>query len=219
MPARSYRTKRTKKSYRKRTYRKKPYYSSRKMGFFNAMRWSANDGVNNTHLLVAGNDLVPAGNGATTFALNNVNGSGELVSLFDNYRITRVVYRWVIARTPDWATTNANRGWSVRINWTHDFNDSTPIAQSFIYQRANQHEAFLNVDKMATRWYSLKPAALVQMYESSTSTAYQPKWKQWMDTSDNSAPHYGIKYAWDNLYAGENLRLEAKIYIQCKGIS
>lgn len=192
-------------------------------GFLNVMRWSAVDTTNNCHILIQGADLTastfPYGNGATTFALSNVQGASELVSLFDNFRITRVLYRWVLTRDPSWATTNANRGWSVRVNWTHDFNDSTPISQALIYQRANQKEVFLSTNKMTSRWYSLKPASLMQLYESGVSTAYGPKWMQWMDTSDTSAPHYGIKYYYDNLYAGENLRLEAKIFMQCKGTS
>lgn len=188
-------------------------------GFFKIMRWSSKDSTNNCHVLLQGNDTVPDNIGATTFALSDLNGFGELQSLFDNFRVTRVIYRWVVTRNPDWASTTTNRGWSTRIMWSHDFNDSTPISQALLFQRANLKEAYLNNDKLYTRWYSLKPAVLTQMYESPTATAYKPAWLQWMDTNDNAAPHYGIKYAYQNLYTGINLRLEAKVYVECKGIS
>lgn len=212
------------KSTTKRAYRKRRFYGRRKRvvpktGHFKIMRWSAADATNNCHFLIQGNDTVPSGTGSAVFTLANTTAYSELVNLFDNYRITRVMYRWVVTRNPDWNTTTGNRGWSVRINWGHDFNDSTPISQSQIYQRAGMREVYLNNAKLTSRWYSLKPASLVQMYESSTATAYQPKWRQWMDTNDSAAPHYGIKFAYDNLFAGPNLRMEAKIYIECKGTS
>lgn len=189
------------------------------IGRFRCLRWSSKESTQNCHIFIQGSDTVTAADGATTFALVDVNGSAELVSLFDNFRLTKVLYRWVITRTPDYASTTANRGWFTRINWTHDFNDSTPITRGLMYQRADLKEEYLNADKPSTKWYSLNPAALVQLYESTTATSYGPRWRQWMDTSDQSAPHYGIKYTYDNLYLGLNLRLEAKLMIECKGIS
>jgi hypothetical protein len=190
-----------------------------KTGFFKVMRWSSNDSTNNCHFMLIGNDALPAGDTATTFTLSNVNGSGELVSLFDNYRIVKVLYRWVITRNPDQAVTTTNKGVYPRLVWTHDFNDQIPIARSLMYQRANLKEFYFGDNAQKTRWYSLNPSSLVQMYESSTSTAYQPKWRQWLDTSDNTAPHYGIKMCYSDLYNNINIRLEAKIVIECKGIS
>lgn len=189
------------------------------IGKFRILRWSNKDTSQNTHVWIQGNDTLPAGDLATTFALSDVAGAGELVSLFDNFRITKVLYRWVITRTPDYASTTANRGWFTRVNWTHDFNDSTPITRALMYQRSDLKEEYLNADHPASKWYSLNPAALVQLYESTTATSYGPRWRQWMDTSDQAAPHYGIKFTYDNLYTGLNLRLEAKLMIECKGIS
>lgn len=187
------------------------------VGQFRCLRWSSKDTGQNVHFWLAGNDTVPDGTGATTFSLADVNGSGELVSLFDNFRIESVQYRWVLTRDPNQAT--ANKGWSVRVAWSHDFNDSTPVTAAILYQRANLKEVYLNNDKLVSDWYTLKPATLMQAYESAVAAAYQPKWKQWLDTGDNATPHYGIKYMWQNLYAGVNLRLEAKIMMGFKGIS
>lgn len=214
-----------KKLYRKkRTIRKRRFNITKKkvtprLGYFKMLRWNVNDSTNNCYVLLQGNDTVPSGTGAATFTLSQVANFGETVALFDNYRMTRVVYRWVVSRNPDWFTTTANRGWSVRVNWCHDFNDSSPISTTLMYQRANMRELYLNNDRLTSRWYSIKPAILSQMYEGLSATAYSPKWKQWMDTADNAAPHYGIKYSYDNLYAGVNLRLEAKCYFEFKGIS
>lgn len=217
----AYKRKRSTRKSRKVTKRRRfniPRRKYSRVGYFKVLRWSSKDSTNNCHVLLQGNDTLPDGTGATTFALSDVNGYTEIQSLFDNYTITKVMYRWVVTRNPDWASTTTNRGWSTRIMWTHDFNDSTPISQALIFQRANLREAYLNNDKLYTKWYKLNPAILAQMFEGAAATAYAPKWRQMIDTNDLS-PHYGIKYAYQNLYAGINLRLEAKMIIKAKGTS
>lgn len=214
---------------RKRTFRRRPttkpkrtYRKRRAMpkgGFLKVMRWSSADTTNNCHVSLTGNDAIFSGDAATTFSLSHVAGSGELVSLFDNYRIVKVLYRWVLLRNPDFATGANNKGLYPRIVWRHDFNDQLPINRTQMYQGSNIKEVYFTDSYQKTKWYSLNPASLVQMYESSTTSAYQPRWRQWMDTSDNTAPHYGIKYCWDQLFTGVNVRLEAKIIMECKGIS
>jgi len=206
---------------RKRQYGapRRRWKRSMPIGKFKILRWSSADGTNNCHVQHTGSDTVPTSDSATVFQLQHVNGFGEITSLFDNYRINRVLYRWVITRNPDLATGAANKGVYPRIVWTHDFNDQIPISRNLIYQRSNMKEFMASDNKLASRWYSIKPSTLVQIYETSTSTSYGPKWRQWMDTSDNNCPHYGIKYSYDNLYAGVNLRLEAKILMECKGVS
>lgn len=210
-----------KKTYRKgkKTYRKRKRIVKPKSGFLKAMRWSSKDSANTCHVLIQGSDALPGSYNTTTFSLFDLASYGEFLNLFDNYRITRVVYRWVVTRSPDWNSTTANRGWSIRVGWCHDFNDSIGINQLNIWQRSNLKEAYLNTDKLKTKWYSLRPSCLMQLYEGTGATAYAPKWRQWVDTADYSMPHYGIKYAYDNLYTGCNLRLEAKIYCEFKGVS
>lgn len=210
------------KTYRKRYARKRRqsfYKGKKKASQFKILRWSSADATNNCHVQHVGNDTVPSGELATLFSMSHVNGSGELVSLFDNFRVLKVLYRWVLVRNPDQATTATFKGIYPRVVWTHDFNDSAPISRTLIYQRSNLKEFFFGDNMQKSKWYSIKPAVLTQMYESSTATAYQPTWRKWLDTGDNATPHYGIKYSYDNLYAGITIRMEAKILMECKGIS
>lgn len=212
-----------KKTYRKKGYKKRSFnmtkrYSSPSMGRMKIMRWSVNDTGANCHLVRTGDDSVPTNIGVATFALNQVQSNTEITNLFDNYRITRVLYRWVVTRDPSQATLN--KGWSVRVVWAHDFNDSNQISIANLYQRQGLREVYINSDRLTTKWYSLKPATVASFYESGVAgVAYSPKWGQWFDTSDNTTTHYGIKYGYDNLFAGMFLRMEAKVYMECKGIS
>lgn len=200
---------RTRKTYRKRIA----------TGMIRTVRWSSKDSGNQCHVQYVGNDVNNSADFTAQFSLGDVANFGEFVSLFDNYRITGVKYRWILTRTPDWATTTTLRGYPVRVTWCHDYNDSTSISRLALYQKANLKEVLLDVNKLQTRWYSLRPACLSQIYEGVTGTAYSPKWKQWMDTNDSACPHYGIKGTYSELNAGVGLRLEAKIMMEFKGVS
>ena len=191
-----------------------------KLGALKVMRWSSRDTTQNCHVLLTGSDTAPDQVTSTTFMLGDVAGASELTALFDNYVIDKVLYRWVVTRNPEWATTTANRGWSTRVFWCHDFNSSIVLSQAQLFQRAGLREVYLNSDRLQSKWYSLKPAVLVKLYENSLGgESYSPKWRQWIDTSETACPHYGILAGYQNLYAGLNLRLEAKIYMRCAGIS
>lgn len=199
--------------------KKKQGYQYSKPGMLNCVRWSAKDTSNNCVVQYTGSDTVNSQDVAVQFALSDTQGSTELTNLFDSFRITKIQYRWVLTRTPDWATTSTLRGYSVRVTWCHDFNSSSPITRAAQYQRANLREEMLSVDKPETKWYTLKPAVLGQMWESAVATSYSPKWKQWLDTGDSATPHYGILGTYSELNAGLALRLEAKLFMEFKGIS
>lgn len=215
-----------KRTFRKPTMRKRRRFNivrrkrtAQRSGFCKVVRWSAQDTTNFCHLQITGNDTIFSGSSGTTFSMSNVNGVGELVSLFDNFRILKVYYRWVCTRNPDYATGVNNKGIYPRINWCHDFNSSGGISTNLMYQRSNMREFYFTDSAQKTKWYSLRPAMLANMYESAVATAYQPQWGKWIDTSDNATAHYGILYNWDQCFTGLNVRLEAKVLMECKGIS
>lgn len=211
--------------------RRKPVYKRRRFnmtkrrtkqpasGRIKILRWCNADATNNCALNIVGSDVLPAQDGTAQFSMSQMAGAAEIVSLFDNYRILKILYRWVITRNPDQVTTTANKGLYPRLVWRHDFNDGATITRNQMMQSANIKEAYFGDSYQKTRWHLLNPAMLVNGYESATQTAYLPKWRQWMDTNDSAALHYGIKYSFSELYAGSSLRLEAKILVECKGIS
>lgn len=219
-----YKRKRTKKPsvYRKRRRFNMTKRKFGKTGFFRLMRWSNADGTNNCHVTIDPLTLGSSGNYTTVFQLAHLAGNSEIVSLFDNYRITRVQYRWICTRSPDYPGVvgiAGLQGLYPRITWVHDFNDATAITRTQMMQHASLKEHFFNDNKQATRWYTLKPSSLTMKYETAALTAYKPEWGSWVDTADSQMWHYGIKYAYSDLQQGIILRLEAKVTIECKGIS
>lgn len=202
----------------KRVFKRRGVRKLNKPGTLTCQRWSS-AASNNCHILIGGNDTISSGAGTTVFAFGNVNGYQEMVNLFDNFRIIGAKYRWICARNPDLATNTSNRGIYPRIVWCHDFNDGVSISRDAIYQRAKVYEEFFTDSHQVTKWYTINPACLMQLYEGPTTTAYGPKWRQWMDTNDYATPHYGIKYTWSELYAGVDLRMEVQLQMEFKGIS
>lgn len=204
-------------TFRKKYIRRQPKAAS---GQIKILRWSSKDATNNCHKVLTGNDALPALDGSEVFTLGDLNGSAEIQSLFDNYRILKVKYRWVCVRDPSTApTTAANKGIYPRIVWKHDFNDQVVINRTQMYQNANIKEMYFTDSYMKTRWYTLNPAVDMTTYVSAVASAYSPKWRQWLDTTYPAVPHYALKYCYSDLYAGMFLRLEAKIIMECKGIS
>lgn len=205
---------------KRKTYKRRRYTRRRRSmpsGVVKMVRWSAKDTTNNCHAQYVGNDVNNSADFNHQFTITDAANSSEMTSLFDNYKLSYVKYRWVAIRSTDWASTTTLRGYDIRVTWVHDFNSSTNISRLAQMQRSGIRECLLNQNKMFTRWYGLKPAVLVQVYEGLTGTAYAPKWRQYVDTAD-PCPHYGILGTYSELNAGLGLRLEAKLYFTLKGV-
>lgn len=207
---------------RKYVFKKRrfPYYSKAmsRMGM-TFTRWSAKDTTNNCHEVISGNASgtdIPAN---TVFRLSDTSGFGELKNLFDNYCIRKVLYRFVLWKDPNSATIPNGNALYPRLSWVHDFNDSVPISRLQMMQHPKLREFWFGDNKQHTRWYSLKPASLTQLFEGTLATASKPAWNQFVDTVDQDMPHYGLKYVTSNLFTGNFILLEAKVIISCKGIS
>lgn len=190
-----------------------------KSGVIKMLRWCNADSTNNCALNIVGSDALPAQDGTAQFSMSQIAGSTEVQNLFDQARLLKVYYRWVITRNPDQVTTTANKGVYPRLIWRHDFNDAAIVTRTQMMQSANIKEAYFGDNYQKTRWYALNPAMLMVGYESATQSSYTPKWRNWVDTNDLATLHYGIKYCFSELYSGSSLRLEAKFVIECKGIS
>lgn len=215
----------SKRKYSKKDYKRKRFNITRtkqpKSSYvLRTIKWSNRDSGNLCHNTNSGSDAVSEATGTATFQLTDLQANSEFTAMFDNYKLVKVLYRWVITRNTDWATTTGNRGFPVRILWCHDFNDSTPISSSEMMQRAGMRELYMQGDDMpASKWYTLNPALLSVGYESGVASSYTPKWRQWIDTASSGTPHYGLKWHVSNLYAGLSLRLEAKEIYEFKGVS
>lgn len=180
-------------------------------------RDSTRDSTNLCHYVmtgVAGGTLTPF---ATTFQFGDMVGVGEMKSLFDNYKITKVAYRYVLARDADY--TSVNPGSFVRITTCKDYNSQVALTAAQIRQYTNSQEIVFKGNQDKTKWFYMKPAVLQLFYVTSVTSSTGPVWNKWIDTSQDTVPHYALHMAVDNLYTGATLRLEVKISVALNGIS
>lgn len=92
---------------KKRRYMRKKTGSS---GYLKTVRWSNRDTTNLCHQLIPGTSTgAPSAILTTVFYLSDLANSGEFTALFDNYRINKVLYRWVL-RKDSYTETNPAAG-------------------------------------------------------------------------------------------------------------
>lgn len=150
-------------------------------------------------------------------------------ALFEYYKINKVVveFRYKGAETPAYTTIN---GTTVQNNEIK--NEINPV----LYFKVDHNDVTADTldtlkKSMKTREYQLtnnnpnftitfKPAIQAEAYKTAISTAYMPKWNQWLATTDDTVPHYGLKvYAvagkGNNANMGK-IEVQTKIYFSVK---
>lgn len=223
--------------YRKPTMRRrrKPVYKKRNMFRRNVPRNTLTTVANSQvypfrrfHFKIAqgGTDGLTQ-SGTTTFALADLPNHTEFTSLFDQYKIAGIKYRWVINRNPDYGGAvvsnvynTAVQGAFPRIMWVHDYDSTSGLPANFaeLQQYTKMKEVYLTGDKPYTKWYFFKPARQAVGYESAVNSAYSPTWKGFIDCASDTTPHCGIRYFGDALNSFIQLRLECWYYLVFKNV-
>jgi len=173
-----------------------------------------------------------ATNGAMVFSLSDMPGVAEFEALYDRYMLTCVVLRFRIINNPDstWGLNNAlgttdtrqGTNWFPRLFYCPDYDDNNAETLSALRERAKTRMKIL---KPNTYFKAVvKPACTVQTYYTTVSAGYAPKWKQWIDMSQSSVPHYGLKWVLDCSGIDPvdtqpfKLEIEKQYYFKCKDV-
>lgn len=167
---------------------------------------------------VNGSDTVNNGSNSVTFALGDVPSAAEFTSLFDQYMIVGIQYRWRVQRDPsvNSSTAIANQGIFPRIYWVHDHDDAGASSTvSSLSQYPRMRELAFTANKDCTRWQYLKPAVANSIY-GSVYNGYTAKWRTWLDCGYPNTPHYALKFYYENLNAGMQLYLDCKYVLKFK---
>lgn len=169
--------------------------------------------------LLTGNDTVPSGQVAYTFALSDLPAYTEFTNLFDQYQIVGIKYRWVITQDPSTnsQTATARQGAFPYIKWVHDHDDSGGASETVLQQYPRMKEFWFGESSKASRWFYLKPAIATQAY-GTLSNGYVAKWRQWLDCGYPGTPHYGIKAFYNGLNLGLNVLFECKYILKLKSV-
>lgn len=139
---------------------------------------------------------------AIDFSLQAIPNYAELTALYDEYQIAKVDVEFIPRAAPlsqaiSTATTgNANQlfGTCQPFLTVIDYDDSSvPTTRNELLQ-------YGTCKVMAPNKYfkrSIVPKIAVQTYKTSLTTGYAAKAKQWLDCADDTVPHFGLKWCWD----------------------
>lgn len=148
------------------------------------------------------------------FTLNACIASTEFTALFDQYRIlTAVTHFWLKIDPSAQSATGASYP---KLYWYRDYDDSAnPSNLNEIRQNGKARVAVMTPNRPVT--LVCKPNTLGLVYQSAVANQYAPKWKQWIDCNTPDTPHYGFKYAIDDLTnTNYKVEIEITLYFQCR---
>lgn len=215
---------------RRRVYRRKPRRrmpmkkkalgATRKVNlrsqvhFFN--RW-VNTSGSNYRLLVTGSDASPNQYGAVTFALTDLPSSSDFTNLFDQYKIYKIQYRFMLEKSVS-NSTSTYPGIYPRITFIHDFNSTeTPSNEAELLECGSKCRSVMLTDtRPITRWFTLKPAIQQQIFNNGSTYTVIPSWKGFLDTDDNGVAHFGIRYAVLNNFTSMTVKMQCQYFVCCK---
>lgn len=157
---------------------------------------------------------------AYTFTLNNVPNSSEFTALFDQFRITHVQMQFYVQYQPAQLDSSAGVGAAAYpcLYICRDNDDSTaPTSINQLREHANVQTVILSPEKIFK--YNVKPATLSNVYQSSVSNSYAPKWKEWIDCAASDTPYYGVKVGIENMTnANQYVVVRAAYWFQCRDL-
>lgn len=169
---------------------------------------------NTARFSLAGNAAYLPYQSVTNVALNQLVNVSDFTNLYEQFRINYVVIKFFLTIDPSaQAAASAN---FPRLYWCRDTNDSTPLSENEMYERADMRSAILRPDRPVIMKF--KPNVLQTNYLSGIASAYTAKWGEWIDTANVAVPYYGCKWNIDN-FTNTNYRLniDQTFYFQCKG--
>lgn len=160
---------------------------------------------------ISGSTLVDT-YGALQFALSQVPNNGEFTALFDQYKINGVRVR--LSPRANSAEIGTNQG-LIKMFTAIDYNDITaPTAINDLLQYENCKATSSNREHVRY----LKPKVEKAVYQSALVTGYGAG-TAWIDTANPSVPHYGLKFALQQLPAGnQSYDVQVTYYLAFKQV-
>lgn len=154
-----------------------------------------------------------------TFSLSDIGNAAELIALFDQFRLDKVVVKITPTFNSIDAPSIASSMITPQIFTAIDYDDNTaPPSEASIREFGSCKET--NGSKAHIR--TLVPKVLTMAYKTALTTAYAPaKSAMYIDCADSTVPHYGLKVYMNNggmSGSGSpwSARIECRYYVSLK---
>lgn len=153
--------------------------------------------------------------GRLTFALGDLDNYTEFTNLFQRFRLNAVKIKIVPYYTSNDSNPVGTTYVMPNIHTILDYDDSNTPANLAEFLQYRNHR-MTRSNRVHSRYF--KPAIQSSVYETAITSAYTPKWKQWLSTDDFATPHYALKYFIDQSSTAFIFRVFVKYYFQCKDL-
>lgn len=144
---------------------------------------------------------------AWSFNFNQLANAGEFTALFDQYKITHIQCKFFLKIDPG-AQSAAGASYP-KLYWCADHDDDS-AAPSLNAMREHSKTKVRVLHPNRPVVCNIKPAILAMTYKTATTTGYCPMWKKWVDCNDSTVPHYGLKWAIDDL-TNTNYKVDTEV--------
>lgn len=163
------------------------------------------------------------------FKFTDIINNTEFSSLFDQFKITKVVMKFQMINNPDAIASELPGGntfnkvnWYPKLWYIRDTDGGSSETLSSIKERQGAKYMVMRPNKVHN--IVVRPCVAVQTYKTLTTTGYGPK-RMFLDMAGGTTvPHYGVKTVLDTLGIDPNdtypfkIRYEAKYYFTCKDV-
>lgn len=158
-----------------------------------------------------------ASSGALNMTFNMLPNYTELTSLFDQYRINKLVYRFVPTFS-DGSLTASSGTCIPNLHIVKDYDDSTDPTNTTTLMQYPNYQMWPSHKQRSIKF---TPAVLSDFMEGA-GTATGPKFKQWINLANTAVEHRGIKYYLEQAPGIQAstfyINIFVYVYFSCKGV-
>jgi hypothetical protein len=151
---------------------------------------------------------------ANSFNFNQLTGASEFTTLFDQYKIEKIMVKFFLKIDPS-AQSAAGASYP-KFYWVADHDDDTAAPTlNALREHTKCRVRVMNPNRPVTVIF--KPSILGMRYKTVSTTGYSPMFNQWLDCNDSTVPHYGIKWGIDDL-TNTNYKVDTEVtyWFACK---
>lgn len=153
--------------------------------------------------------------GGYAFTLSQLPNASEFQNLYDQYRINKILIRFVPNRSESNVQTGTTAG-IAQFNTILDYNDATaPTTLNELYEYANwRMTRGISIHK---RLFTPASVDFVSGVGGAASGS-NPTWKQWLSTSADGIQHFGLKYGLGATAAAQDIIITpyVTVFFSCK---
>lgn len=154
-----------------------------------------------------------------TFKLDNVVNASEFTSMYDQYRINKVVLYLEPQFTSNGQFYNNLNIFSKKLRVIHDYNDANPLTQEDDYLEYANCKTYMATRNIRITLYP-KIANNVENVDGGVAQTLMNSNRVWLNTAQDEVPHFGIKiFVPEDISNIENVSLftvRAKMWLSMK---